>query len=912
MDPSIMKLLEEDEDESLHSGADVDAFQAALNRDIGGDASSSHPSDSATVVSGQNNQTTTPPYPNWQNTAKDENKKVSDQQQQQQDHHSSVTELKQQDSVNENQQLRNDANRESSYLPLQQKQPQDNVQQSRAEQVPLQTPQTIGMQVSERMPMPKHEADKMQISDAGMVQKIGNQQTTGMEQPGSLKNQGKQIPFALLLPALKPHLDKDREMQLQTLFNKLRKNDIVKDQFVRLMRSIVGDQVLRLAVAQLQSQPGSNQSQSQSQAFARQHNVRMPGSAPTSSAVHMQGDSSYQSAESNTQKPREGEHQPDSHGLQVSQLSSSSANILGQDRERTSASVTGHSKQHHQQQQHLHFPQNSFPMYGGNSGGTYHTYSGTNINTSGSSMKPQPHDLQMRQMSHPTSGSTQIGGSTQAMNMMNMRPNSVTENRVQSGSMSQFTNKSAMQPLLVPHQLPTNKEQGSVPFQSINYVKQEPTEQSTDHQQKPLLSNPHGLSVVPAEQGNVVIGNLKNEPLEKQSSKVGFPTPSSMGPSNSVSPSIPTQMDPNIQVGSRLPAVAGTTGVNSRTPIKKPIIGQKKPFEALSSSPPMSGKKQKVSGEFQDQSIEQLNDVTAVSGVNLREEEEQLFSVPKEDSRVSEASRRVVQEEEERLILQKTPLKKKLAEIMAKCGLKNINSDVERCLSLCVEERMRGLIGTLIRVSKQRVDAEKLRHRTVITSDVGQQIRTMNRQAKEEWEKKQTEAEKLQKVNEPEGDNGVEGDKEKDEGRAKLVKVNKEEDDKMRTTAANVAARAAVGGDDMLSKWQLMAEQARQKRGGGTEATSGSPSTKHGGRKPLSASGKTIKDVHDFEKRSASAASRGGRKFGRNQASVSQIAVARSISVKDVIAALEREPQMSKSTLIYRLYERIRSDAPAE
>lgn len=46
------------------------------------------------------------------------------------------------------------------------------------------------------------------------------------------------------------------------------------------------------------------------------------------------------------------------------------------------------------------------------------------------------------------------------------------------------------------------------------------------------------------------------------------------------------------------------------------------------------------------------------------------------------------------------------------------------------------------------------------------------------------------------------------------VQVNKEEDDKMRTTAANVAARAAVGGDDMLSKWQLMAEQARQKREG--------------------------------------------------------------------------------------------------
>jgi transcription initiation factor TFIID subunit 4 len=106
----------------------------------------------------------------------------------------------------------------------------------------------------------------------------------------------------------------------------------------------------------------------------------------------------------------------------------------------------------------------------------------------------------------------------------------------------------------------------------------------------------------------------------------------------------------------------------------------------------------------------------------------------------------------------------------------------------------------------------------------------------------------------PEGNNGVDGEKEKDEGRAKSLKVsriiydakkhykftnpqtskflillsallqaNKEEDDKMRTTAANVAARAAVGGDDMLSKWQLMAEQARQKREGGVDASGSQP-----------------------------------------------------------------------------------------
>ncbi|WCJ40688.1 TBP-associated factor 4 [Euphorbia peplus] len=892
-----MKLLEEDEDESMHSGADVEAFQAALNRDIGGDASTD------SVLTNEPNQTSTLPYPNWQPSKQDENANSPGQQPQQQEKSSLPMDLKRHGSALDNQQLQNDVKQEPS-LPLHQKQPQDNVLQGEAEKIPLQTPRTTGVQISER---------------------------PAVERPGNLKNQGKQIPFMLLLPALKPHLDKDREMQLQTLFNKLRKNEIAKEQFVRLMRNIVGDQVIRLAVAQLQPQTGSNQSQLQSQ-FVHQQNLRMPSSASASSAVQMQTDSSYHSVEG--------------------QLSSSGPGLVNQDREHSSTSMQGHNKQ----QQHLHFPQSSFPMYGSNSG-TFHPYSGTNVNTSGSSAKSQPHDLQMMQIPHQAMGVAQMGGSTQPMNLMGVpRQSAITDpGTVQSGSVSQFANKPMLQQNSAPWQAPSNKEQTSAHFASMSYVKPESIEQSSEQLQKSHLSTSQALSGAPIEQGNAVPGRIKDESLEKQSSKVGFPPPmsgvhlNSIPPSiatqldpnvqgnavpgnlkddsvekqsskvgfpsgmpgmqlNSLSPSVGTQLDPNVQVGSRIPSAAPSAGINARTPPKKPSVGQKKPLEVLGSSPPAASKKQKVAGAFSDQSIDQLNDVTAVSGVNLKEEEEQLFSGSKEEGRVSEASRRVVQEEEERLILQKIPLQKKLAEIMFKSGLKNINNDVERCLSLCVEERLRGLLSNLIRLSKQRVDAEKPRHRTVITSDVRQQLVTMNRKAKEEWERKQAEAEKLRKVNDPEGDNGMEGDKEKDD-RLRAVKVNKEEDDKMRATAANVAARVAVGGDDMLSKWQLMAEQARQKREG-VDVPSGSQSGKDVSRKSIS---RTTKDNQEIEKRSPTTASKGAvRKFGRNQAIASQIRVARSISVKDVITALEREPQMSKSTLIYRLYERVRSDAPPE
>ncbi|KAE8690377.1 hypothetical protein F3Y22_tig00110895pilonHSYRG00192 [Hibiscus syriacus] len=174
----------------------------------------------------------------------------------------------------------------------------------------------------------------------------------------------------------------------------------------------------------------------------------------------------------------------------------------------------------------------------------------------------------------------------------------------------------------------------------------------------------------------------------------------------------------------------------------------------------------------------------------------------------------------------------------------NVSKDVEQCLSLFVEERMHGLLCNLIRLSKQ-VDVEKPRHRTIFTSDVQQQIMMMNQNAREEWEKKQAEAEKLRKLNDPDAETIVDGNKEKDDGRVKVLKVNMEEDDKMRATAANVAARAAVGGDDMLSKWQLMAEQAGQKCEGGTVSATG----KDVNRKSLSAFGKHTRDNQESEKR---------------------------------------------------------------
>ncbi|XP_038996613.1 transcription initiation factor TFIID subunit 4b-like isoform X1 [Hibiscus syriacus] len=923
MDPSIVKLLEEDEDESTHSGADVEAFQAALNRDIEGDAPTSQHSGSCTASLSQGSNPASWPIPGQDGNINFQNQQVLQSSQQQ---HQTSSEMEQKQggaAVTGSQQqvqLQNDVQLEHNRLLPPQKQLQDVRQQGVTEQIPPQVSQTTGIQTTEKSPTPlepERTSNKESESQYAKLQKMSNLQSSGAAHPNNPVNRGKQVPFAVLLPALSPQLDKDRAMQLHTLYDKLKKNEIAKDGFVRHMRDIVGDQMLRLAVNKLQAQMRSNQSPLQSHAGARPNTPRMPSvggatqfagphsltqlhqkspNSPANSthvpspAVPIQINSSYFPGENKAQKSQEIDRQSDSRfGMLGSQISSSGSTTLNQEGGRSSIPPQGINKQ-----QHLNFPQNSFSMFGSNS---YHTYSGPNVNTSGSTLKPQSHDSQMRQITpHQSMGSNPVGGSTQTMNMMSgpklERQNSSNDpNRLQDAPLSHFSGGSA------PWQTSLSKELNPSPLSSAAYVKQESVDQGAG-QHRPHLSAIQGASNT--------LGNTPNdEPGEKQSSRVGFSTPS-----------ITAQMDSNVPLGSRNPSVPAPVGVNARPPQKKPSLGQKKPLEALGSSPPPSSKKQKVSGAFSDQSIEQLNDVTAVSGVNLREEEEQLLSGPKDESQVSEASRKVVQEEEERLFLKKTPLQKKLAEIMAKSGLKNISNDVEQCLSLSVEERMRGLICNLIRLSKQRVDVEKPRHRTLITSDVRQQIMMMNQNARGEWEKKQAEVEKLRNLNEPVAENAVDGDKETDESRAKVVKVNKDEDDKNRTTAANVAARAAYGGDDMLSKWQLMAEQARQKREGGTDATSGSQEGKDVNRRVSSVSGKSTKDNQESEKRGPRSphASGGSKKFGRKQGVIltPNTRVARTISVKDVIAALEREPQMSRSTLIYSLYEKTCPDSKTE
>ncbi|KAK1433433.1 hypothetical protein QVD17_10343 [Tagetes erecta] len=715
MNSSFMKLLQEDEDETMHYGAEFDAFIANLNMDAG------------FALSQEINHTPDQLCQQWQSSKREEVKThIQDQQ-------SSSMEVHRQMPGNVSQYPPNHTSGDINHDLLVPNRPQDD------------------------------QSITQNLDNTCLLQRMSNQQdmTTGQTVNAMNRPAGREVPFASLFPLIQPRLDNDRAMQLQS-------GNINKFAFVRHLRALVGEHMIKVALYKFQQ--GQLRSWKMdltvflfAQLSAKQ-NTKSSSPYVAASSIHQSSDPSTLPMEKTLEKIPLLERQSGSHGAR-----------------------------------HTDFPQSSFSSYG-NIGGNHQTGGISNVSMSSAS-------LQMGQGPiHPIK--TDVGGSTH------------------------FTNNSPNSSLWQPSR---HKDQSLM--SSMTYRK-------PDHMD-------HTFEI---------------------SSRHGFSTPTNKPKPRSITAQLECQ---NASAG------IVSLAAGNKTPPPKPTVATEKPLEV---SPVYSlSKKQRVSGSFSDHSIHQLNDVVAVGGVNLQEEEEQLFSRSKEENRVSEVSRKVVQEEEKRLFLQKVPLQKKLAEIMSKCGVMNKANDVEQCLSLCTEERMHGLITNLIRLSKQRVNIEKARHRTVITSDVWQQILSLNQKAREEWEEKQADADKLQRADE----------------------VNKEQDDKMRADA-NVAARAAAGGDDMLSKWKLKAERLRKKFEGGPDAESASqPSA------VLTSERKSSKDNPDTEMTSHGRI----RKSVRNQdlgQSGDSIPFSRSVSVKDVISVLEREIKMSRSTLTYNLYEHVHSDSVSE
>lgn len=166
---------------------------------------------------------------------------------------SSEMEPKQQNSGPESQQQQIDTSQEINDPTLQPKQSQDDHWQQQAEHIPFQYSQPVSLQPKQlqddhrqqQVAQISHQFSQptgMQMSNNPMirdpsrmhnpnnelqylrVQRMNNQPVATTDQASNPPNRtnSKQVPFGLLLPVITPQLDKDRAMQLHTLYNKLK------------------------------------------------------------------------------------------------------------------------------------------------------------------------------------------------------------------------------------------------------------------------------------------------------------------------------------------------------------------------------------------------------------------------------------------------------------------------------------------------------------------------------------------------------------------------------------------------------------------------------------------------------------------------------------------------------------------
>ena len=145
-----------------------------------------------------------------------------------QEQHSSLMEPERCTSVPDNQQQHN-----AAPLRASKNQPHADREQVEAEQVFAHFSQTEELQVSEQVPILMNNSNRMQYPDNESqylkLQKMSNQDAMVSEQANNSLSRSKQVPFASLMPVLMPQLDKDRGMQLQSLFNKLKVSTRVED-----------------------------------------------------------------------------------------------------------------------------------------------------------------------------------------------------------------------------------------------------------------------------------------------------------------------------------------------------------------------------------------------------------------------------------------------------------------------------------------------------------------------------------------------------------------------------------------------------------------------------------------------------------------------------------------------------------
>ncbi|KAI5077681.1 hypothetical protein GOP47_0007505 [Adiantum capillus-veneris] len=155
----------------------------------------------------------------------------------------------------------------------------------------------------------------------------------------------------------------------------------------------------------------------------------------------------------------------------------------------------------------------------------------------------------------------------------------------------------------------------------------------------------------------------------------------------------------------------------------------------------VKSKKQRVAEDVLEQSTNQ-------SGLNLQKDQKEQQPGPNKATPRTQAMERLAQEEGPfpRVM---DPLRAKLIETAAKHGISIGNEEVDKCLSVCLEERMYNMIQKLGQIADRRYEKEKEFLELQMTSHIQKKIALVHKRGKGAQEKTQAqESEQLRERNE--------------------------------------------------------------------------------------------------------------------------------------------------------------------
>ncbi|EGG20135.1 hypothetical protein DFA_07255 [Cavenderia fasciculata] len=192
------------------------------------------------------------------------------------------------------------------------------------------------------------------------------------------------------------------------------------------------------------------------------------------------------------------------------------------------------------------------------------------------------------------------------------------------------------------------------------------------------------------------------------------------------------------------------------------------------------------------QSIKELNDVTRIANIDIRNESDHFLpdANGKEDDEHYQA-------EVEPLFLNSAPLKKKIANIITKKGIKSIDENIYEYVSLAAQDYVKTVIEFLIKASHQRVDINKEDLPFTITNDIKKKLLLIEKRERDERIRKENEENErlLREAKQAEAllKKKIESGQASDAKLQKFSKAKQEEEDKQRTISANSTALAAIG-----------------------------------------------------------------------------------------------------------------------